>query len=306
MMLLFIQDSDHMNKLGNKTMSRADYPQLYRAADCLSITYQKVYFGLLGGYLVTLIVGSIVSMCGNGVVANSIALGLFILSLAIFAISKIWDPIKLWYNGRAVAESVKSMTWKWMMQAEPYPYEIPGTASKNLQNDLQQLLEQNRTLFNHYQDDDDGFYSISDKMREVRDATTREKLDFYNKNRVNDQLRWYKRKSKTLRIAYIAYSVAVVLCYIAIIILMIISISKPTIIFPVELISAISAALISWIEAKKYNELSCAYSLAVNDISIIKDNMLEGQVGSQEVSEYVNNSENAFSREHTQWIARKQ
>lgn len=295
-----------MNKFENMTMDRSDYPQLYRASDGLSIKYQKIYFWLHGCYLVTLIVGSIISMCGNGVVANSIALGLFIISLAVFATSKIWDPMKLWYNGRAVAESVKSMTWKWMMQAEPYPYEIPGTASKNLQNDLQQLLEQNRTLFNHYQDDDDGFYSISDKMREVRDATTREKLDFYNKNRVNDQLRWYKRKSKTLRIAYIAYSVAVVLCYIAIIILMIISISKPTIKFPVELISAISAALISWIEAKKYNELSCAYSLAVNDISIIKDNMLEGQVGSQEVSEYVNNSENAFSREHTQWIARKQ
>ena len=32
----------------------------------------------------------------------------------------------------------------------------------------------------------------------------------------------------------------------------------------------------------------------------------KGQVGYDEVSEYVINSENAFSREHTQWIARKQ
>ena len=70
----------------------------------------------------------------------SISLGLFILSLAIFTVSKKRDPMKLWYNGRAVAESVKTMTWKWMMQAEPYHYEVPGTARKDLQDDLYQLL----------------------------------------------------------------------------------------------------------------------------------------------------------------------
>ena len=62
---------------------------------------------------------------------------------------------------------------------------------------------------------------------------------------------------------------------------------------------------ISWLEAKNYNELSNAYSLAVSDISLIKKDPLEGQVSEDEVSEYVINSENAFSREHTQWLARK-
>ena len=293
-----------MNKSEN--MDRSDYPQLYRAADGLSIKYQKIYFSLLGGYLVTLIVGSIISMCVNSVVFNSISLGLFILSLAIFAVSKIWSPMNLWYNGRAVAESVKSMTWKWMMKAEPYHYEEPSTAIQKLQRDLQLLLEQNKTLFNHYQDDDDGFYSISNKMKEVRMASTKEKLDFYNIYRVKDQLNWYKRKSKDLHKMHVAFSIAVVLFYILIIVLMILNIASPSTSLPIELISAIVSALISWIEAKKYDELSCAYSLAKNDISIINNNVLEGEVSENEVSEYVINSENAFSREHTQWIARKQ
>ena len=59
------------------------------------------------------------------------------------------------------------------------------------------------------------------------------------------------------------------------------------------------------LESKNYNELSNAYSLAVSDISLIKKDPLEGQVSEDEVSEYVINSENAFSREHTQWLARK-
>lgn len=296
-----------MSEFNKKTMHYIDYPQLYRAADNLSIKYQKIHFGLLATYLLSLIVGAIISMCGNSVLTNSISLVLFLLSATLYVISKILNPLDLWYNGRAVAESVKSMTWKWMMMAEPYPYKTPGTASMDLQKDLQSLLKQNDTLFKHYQnDEDDNFYSISDKMREIRNATTREKLTFYNKNRVHNQLKWYRKKSRIFRNMHIVFSIVVILCYIIIIILMIINIINPKIQLPIELISAIVAALISWTESKKYDELSCAYSLAVNDISIINNHLLEGQVGDNEVSEYVINSENAFSREHTQWIARKQ
>lgn len=295
-----------MSELNNQTMNRKDYPQLYRTADNLSIKYQKIYLGLLCGYLVSLIFGSIISMFENGVLVNSISLGLFILSATLFVISKIFDPLKLWYNGRAVAESVKSMTWKWMMAAEPYHNNILETASKEFQGDLHKLLKQNETIFSHYHDDEGFYYSISDKMKEVRNAPTKDKLSFYNLNRIKDQLEWYRKKAKTLRTTYIKYSIIVVLCYLFIIVSMIIKISKPNMTLPTELISAIVAAILSWMEAKKYNELSCAYSLAVNDISIINANMLEGEVTDREISEYVINSENAFSREHTQWIARKQ
>lgn len=296
-----------MNKFKNMTMDRSDYPQLYRAADSLSIKYQKIHFGLLVAYLLSLIAGAAISMCDNSVLANSISLGLFLLSAILYTIAKICNPLDLWYNGRAVAESVKSMTWKWMMMAEPYPYKTPGTASLDFTKDLQILLKQNDVLFKHYQDDDDNnFYSISDKMREIRNATTREKLTFYNTNRVYNQLKWYRKKSKDLHNIYVALSITIGLCYCVIITLMIVSVINPNKSLPIELISAIVAAIISWMEAKKYNELSCAYSLAVNDISIISNNTLEGQVGDSEVSEYVINSENAFSREHTQWIARKQ
>lgn len=287
-------------------MNNADYPQLYRAADNLSIQHQKEHFRLLFGYLSSLVIGSVISIFCNGTIANSISLLLFILSAVLFAISKILNPLDLWYNGRAVAESVKSMTWKWMMKAEPYQDMVLETASSRLKDDLRNLLYQNKALFSHYQNDDSGFYCISEKMKVVRNSTAKDRLSFYNRNRVENQLNWYRIKTKRFHKLYIIYSLIVAIFYVAIIILMIVNISMPNMSLPIELISAFVTSIVSWMEAKKYNELSCAYSLAVNDISIINANMLEGDVTDNEVSEYVINSENAFSREHTQWIARKQ
>ena len=286
-------------------MKEEDYPQLYRAADNLSIRYQNIHYGLLFSYLLTLILGGIVSICGNCVIMDSISLGLFILSAALYAISKICNPVDLWYNGRAVAESVKSMTWKWMMMADPY--QNMNNESQKFLSDLHYLLQQNKSLFEHYQHDEDcHFYTISEKMRAIRSANISDKLSYYNENRVSEQLTWYKKKSKKLHKYYVVCSWIVAFCYIIIILFMIASVANQNIQFPTELISTIVTALISWMEAKKYNELSCAYSLAVNDISIICEHKLKGEISEEEVSEYVTNSENAFSREHTQWIARKQ
>lgn len=294
-----------MNDLDKETMNYIDYPQLYRVADSLSVKYQKKHFGLLAAYLLLLIVSAIIPMCGNCVLANSISLGLFLLSAALYAISQISNPLNLWYNGRAVAESVKSMTWKWMMMADPYSCKTQGTASLDLQKDLQNFLKQNNVLFKNYQEDDGNSYSISNKMKEIRNAAAIVKMKFYNKNRVQEQLNWYRDKSKILHRRNIVMSRIIGGCYVIMTILMIVSIVKPNKFLPIEIIAVVITAFISWSEAKKYKELSCAYSLAVNEMSIINKDQLESQVSEAEVAEFVLKCENAFSHEHTLWNIHK-
>lgn len=65
--------------------------------------------------------------------------------------------------------------------------------SRQLIQDLRELLKENKPLFTHYQDEEesDRFYTISQKMKEVRHFSSSQKLVFYNKNRVDEQLRWY-------------------------------------------------------------------------------------------------------------------
>lgn len=170
-----------MCDISEQRMNREDYPQLYRAADALSIKYQKRHYILLALYLGLLIVGTCLSFGDATICTNSIALVVFILSAVVYIFSKLYNPLSLWYNGRAVAESVKSMTWKWMMMASPYNYQPYGCCSRQLIQNLRELLKENKPLFTHYQDEEesDRFYTISQKMKEVRHFSSSQKLVFY-------------------------------------------------------------------------------------------------------------------------------
>ena len=58
------------------------------------------------------------------------------------------------------------------------------------------------------------------------------------------------------------------------------------------------------VQTKKYKELNKSYALASYEIGFIT--FQKKKVYSEEqLSDLVSNTENAFSREHTQWIARK-
>lgn len=58
------------------------------------------------------------------------------------------------------------------------------------------------------------------------------------------------------------------------------------------------------VQAKKYRQLATAYSLAAHEITLIKHDS-ENAIDDKSLSEFVIDSENAFSREHTQWVAKK-
>jgi hypothetical protein len=55
---------------------------------------------------------------------------------------------------------------------------------------------------------------------------------------------------------------------------------------------------------KRHSELTASYNLTAHEIGIIKGNA-EAVETESEFSDFVNEAELAFSREHTQWVARK-
>ena len=57
-------------------------------------------------------------------------------------------------------------------------------------------------------------------------------------------------------------------------------------------------------QIKKFNELTSAYTLTAHEIGIIQGR-LEEVDSEEDLSEFINEAELAFSREHTQWVARQ-
>jgi hypothetical protein len=81
-------------------------------------------------------------------------------------------------------------------------------------------------------------------------------------------------------------------------------IKDPSLSLPIEVIATAAGAALTWLQAKKHNELNSAYALTAHEIALIKGES-DSVHSEAQLSEYVVNSEAAFSREHTQWVARK-
>ena len=65
-----------------------------------------------------------------------------------------------------------------------------------------------------------------------------------------------------------------------------------------------AASVIGWMHVKKFNELAAAYTVTAHEIGLIKPK-LDAVDSESDFSDFINDAELAFSREHTLWIARQ-
>ncbi len=287
-------------------ISSADLPGLYQSADKASLDAQNQYFGSLRWYLVLLVIAALTSFLFPNYDYGAIASAcLFLITLAILIFLRVKRPDDLWYNGRAVAESVKTRSWRWMMRAEPYEdNEYLEIVSKQFISDLKAILKQNKSLSQSLQTSGIVNDPISAKMKYIRAANVTERLKIYTEKRIQNQANWYSLKSIfNKRRAKQWFYVSVILHGIAILMLLY-RIKDPVLSLPVEVIATAAGAALTWLQAKKHNELNSAYALTAHEIVLIKGEALSIN-SEKELSEFVVNSEAAFSREHTQWVARK-
>lgn len=283
-------------------------PGLYQTANSASIKEQKKYFNGIRWYLILLIFAAFVaylSQFNDSAYLRLVSALLFLATLGIMIWLRHAKPDDIWYNGRAVAESVKTRAWRWMMRAEPYldNDDLQVIRSQILQ-DLRKMLKQNESLIGKLGISASVVEPITEKMIEIRRLELKDRFEVYKRERITNQELWYAKKAKfNKNKATNWFRTTVVLHGLAIIALLY-NIMEPQQQLPIEVIAVAAASVLTWLQAKKHNELASSYSLTLHEIVIIKSEVT--QVNNEnDFSEYVINCENAFSREHTQWYARK-
>jgi len=290
----------------NPKLNRDTLPGLYQSADEASISAQSAYFWGLRTYLILLVVAAFVSFMwakdSYGAIASA---ALFLITLGILIALRVKRPDDLWYNGRAVAESVKTRSWRWVMRAEPYEdTDNIEIVSKQFINDLKAIFTQNKSLSEVLNCDAGIKDPISETMRLIRALPVAERLEIYKDQRIKDQAHFYSTKSlfnkKRARqwfwVSVFFHSVAVAM--------LLYRIKEPISNLPVEVVATAAGAVLTWLQAKKHNELTSSYALTAHEIVLIKGEALSVK-NEKDLSEFVLDSETAFSREHTQWAARK-
>lgn len=281
-------------------------PGLFQSADQASQKAQSAYYNWLRSYLILLIAATIVPFFWPR--DQYAAIGstmLFLITLAILIFLRVKRPDHVWYNGRAVAESVKTRAWRWMMKAEPYQdCSDVEAVSKHFISDLKAILSQNHSLSEVFETNVGVQDPISEVMAGIRSKTVEERFEIYKQQRIDNQSQWYAQKSvhnKNRARQWFCLSVAL---HCTAIVLLLYRIFNPTISLPIEVIATAATAALTWLQAKKHNEQNSSYALAAHEIVLLKGEALSVNT-EKDLSEFVLNSESAFSREHTQWVARK-
>ncbi len=290
------------------SITDTDLPGLYQSADSSSIKEQKKYFNGIAWYLILLIIAALFTYFSDGEpvpILKIIATIFFLTTLAITIWLRISRPDDIWYNGRAVAESVKTRAWRWMMRAEPYiDCDNVEIMRRTFVNDLKTILKQNESLIGKLGIEASIEDPITEKMLLVRQLDLNDRFNLYRRERITNQALWYSRKAKfNKKKASLWFWTTIILHSIAIVLLLI-NIYQADLKLPIEVIAVGASSVLTWLQAKKHNELSSSYSLTAHEIILIKSEttIIETE---KDFSEYVINCENAFSREHTQWVARK-
>jgi hypothetical protein len=285
-------------------MQERDFPALYRSADELSLESQSHFFNALRLHLALLICAAVLSIVDFPhwpvAVLQLLAL-LGALSCSVYLFSK--RPDRYWYAGRAVAESIKTITWRYVTRAEPFQSD-DALARSDFQQRLKAIVAQNKdvaqALTAHLDEP-----QITQVMTQMREAPLEQRKLTYASSRIKDQLTWYAKKSRFNRNtsnaffwALIATNGLAVLC--AILRIQFVNVS----IWPTDILIALAASLLSWMQAKRFSELAASYALAAHEIGLIREQAMLPSTD-VELSQFVGDAENAFSREHTQWVARQ-
>lgn len=282
-------------------MKEKDYPYLYGLASNASMNAQYYYINGIRIYLFLLFLGSMINFLKPFLSLSIFWSTTIILSLGlmILLIQAFMRFDEIWYNGRAVAESVKTRTFRFMMKADPY-----NEDDKGFLQDLKDILNDNKVLSKHLSLNSD-FTVFSPEMIRVRQLELDERKEYYLLNRIDEQRRWYAKKAKSNKIqGRFWFIVMMVANATALLLSILFGVWGTDYYIRIEPLLVLASIALSWAQSKRFRELGNAYSLTVHEISLIREESAR-VTNEKEFSDFVNDSENAFSREHTQWVARR-
>jgi len=290
-------------------LGRDDLPVVYRAASDESRAGQERFqrgnrwglFLLVGAAAAGL--GSIHVQVQTHLfdVLGIVAAVCFFAAIILRLFQLVSHPDKVWYDGRIVAESTKTLAWRYAVGGEPFSLALsPKLADELLGQRLHEIL----TDIEHLELEPamKNARQITERMRQLRGAALSVRRASYAKGRIEDQRGWYAYRAKQNKRSARRWNAFLILVEVvgageAVL--------KATGILPIDLlgvIGTVAAAAVSWVQAKQFQALAQTYALASHELTSIGDRLAH-QDTEPEWALFVNDAEEAISREHTLWRA---
>ena len=224
--------------------------------------------------------------------------------LAFAAEMYLWRtrPDRAWYDGRAGAESAKTLTWRFVVGGRPFEKnERSDAATEKLFLDrLHEVIGALKSV--PLVAPAPLAAQITDRMRELRSRPLNERKQVYLEWRIGDQQGWYAAKASanekqgnrwTLLLAGLEGS--------ALLAAILMAVGAFRLDFLGIAATGIGVA-VAWMQAKQYQALASAYAVACQELAEIKSRGASVKK-EEDWAEFADQSEEAISREHTLWRA---
>lgn len=281
-------------------MKEEDFPSFFQSADELSKNQQKKFYMHFGGHLILLALATILSFITPASIISSI-IQAFIIAFVFYCSYILYSqrPDQKWYGARALAESLKTISWRYVTKAEPFHEK---SSDELFESTVKEMIEQNTEIKKYMLPKATPI--ISTKMKEFRNSEFLIRKKRYKLERIENQFNWYTNKAKfNIKRSEIFFIILLSINAITLLLAITRIWNLDATFWITDFFIASACGILSWIQAKKYSELAASYNQTAHDISFSL-NMID-RIKEEDFSKFIGDTENAFSREHTQWLARK-
>ncbi|HEY3317652.1 MAG TPA: DUF4231 domain-containing protein [Coriobacteriia bacterium] len=286
----------------------AAYPRTYAEADRLAKRTQSLHQALTKANLLLLAFAAMLAIVGALLPAQVARVMSGVAAFLTFCAVIIWFILargrfdNLWFDARAVAESLKTMTWRYMMHGRPYESGLTKKdADDRFFSEIAEVLDEQADVANRLKCPENA-PEITDKMREVRGMPWEERLHIYVQDRVRDQKQYYGRRSNEHRRSAQQWSAIVFALQVVAIVAAVWTVARGG-----TDLSGLAVAWagfgMTWTQTNQYSTLAHSYGMTAQEFALIESKMQLVESNASLVR-HVEEAELAASREHTMWVAR--
>lgn len=290
-----------------------DLPDSYSSYDASAIIAQRSHFQLILFELGSVVIISIISLIIAIIQQDTISRIGFLIIFFLFLMGIIRQLIAMkkqferkWFAFRAVAESIKSLSWQYAMACGNF-----SESNLDVSRLFLQRIERVKEIFQLNPEPEtisiESSNDLKQSMVEARGFGWENKRKIYMKERLEDQIKWYTNKAKINKKRSELYDWIIIILQIAGILISLILLfihpivnGAPALALTVTLI----ASIIGWSRSKQHAELVEPYLNAAREINDIKQE-IELVGGEVDFRRLVEEAEQAISREHIMWLAKR-
>jgi hypothetical protein len=211
------------------------------------------------------------------------------------------QPERRWYNGRAAAESIKTLAWKYTQCAVPFgkslnAHEVDRLFLARIEDVIATVpnLDEPVLASNTKQ--------ITDSMRTLRSESLNSRKAYYIKLRVDDQVAWYSGKAAFNATRSSMWSIAVIILETCAIMLAIFRFTGSIEFDATGILAAAASGALVWLQSRQHETLAQSYAVTSQELASVSSVLNETTTESDWATK-VEQAEEAISREHTLWRA---